>query len=64
MTRAQNEAAILRNIPATFAHLAHLVSSEDNARKAVESLRVRGVVEEVGGVWRRRETVTAWRAGE
>lgn len=61
MTRAQNEAVILRNLPATFATLAHLVSSEDAARKAVESLRARGVIEDVGGEWRRRETVRAWR---
>ena len=61
VTRAQNEAAVIRNLPATFATLAHLVSSEDAARKAVESLRVRGVLEEVGGVWRRRESVTSWR---
>lgn len=57
MTRAQNEAVILRNVPATFATLAHLVSSEDAARKAVESLRARSVIEEVGGEWRRTSNI-------
>lgn len=61
MTRAQREAIILRNLPANTAQLAHILSSAEHARVGLESLRHRGVVEEVDGVWRRREDVRVWR---
>lgn len=61
MTRAQREAAILRNLPATSATLAHLLSSEAQAYQALASLKARGVIEESGGRWVRREVVRTFR---
>lgn len=63
MTRAQREAVVLRNLPATEATIAHLLANADHARQALESLRSRNVVEESGGRWQRRASVRVWRAG-
>jgi hypothetical protein len=64
VTRAQREAVLLRNLPATFATLAHLLGSEAHATQGLESLRHRSLVEEAGGRWTRRESVRAWRRAE
>lgn len=63
LTRSQREAVILRNLPATFATLAHLLGNEAHATKGLESLRLRNLVEEYGGRWHRRDSIRAWRAG-
>ena len=62
LSRAQREAVILRNLPATFATLAHLLGNEDHAAKGLESLRLRNLVEEFGGKWHRRDSIRTWRA--
>ena len=61
MTRAQREAVILRNLPATFATLAHLLGSEAHATQGLESLRHRSLVEEAGGRWTRRDSIRSFR---
>jgi|APGre2960657404_1045060.scaffolds.fasta_scaffold82341_2 hypothetical protein len=61
LTRSQREAVILRSLPATFATLAHLLSSEDHATKGLESLRLRNLVEEFGGKWHRRDSIRSFR---
>lgn len=61
LTRAQREAVILRNLPATSATLAHLLGNEDHAAKGLESLRLRNLVEEYGGRWHRRDSIRSFR---
>lgn len=61
MTRAQREAVLLRNLPATFATLAHLLGSEAHATQGLESLRHRSLVEEAGGRWTRRDSIRSFR---
>lgn len=61
LTRSQREAAILRNLPATFATLAHLLGNAEHAAKGLESLRLRNLVEEFGGKWHRRDSIRSFR---